>query len=227
MKYIRRALVALFVLSISLVLTACSFPGVKKTTEKTTTEKNPSALDTNGHFKADRSYTFNFSSKVDGETINVSQRLSFDKDGGAVLTDLSDNSTSSYTYKVENGMITCTDSKSLNDYYYYFEDVIVSADVFLMPGTLDGVAVSQRGTGTLGYVAFLVLNKGDLPAVLANETTNTHKYYKLYKNGTISNSGSRLVYDQLGKFDTENEGRYITTLTVSSKTYPIVVYINE
>lgn len=203
----------------------------KTTTEKTTTTPASELINDNGIFTIARSYTFNFSSQSEG--ITVSQRLSFDTNGNMTLTNLDTNAEKEYTYSIDDtNLITCTskaDSTNI-DYYYYFVDVIVSADSFLMPGTLDGEAVSQRGTGTLGYVAFIKLNKGDLPAVLSNDSA-TNKYYAIRKNGTLGTTAKNVIADQLGLFDTATARRYATTLTVGSgssqKICPVIVVVQD
>ena len=115
------------------------------------------------------------------------------------------------------------------DYYYYYVDIIVSADLFLMPGTLDGEAVSQRGSTTIGQVSYIIINKDDVPAVLSNDSSNKNKYYALHKNGTVSTSGTKVKADQLGRFDSSTVGVYATTLTVgsgtSAKVNPVIVNV--
>ena len=211
-------------------LTACDFNFFKKSTKKTTEDKSEIK---NGLFKENRSYSFNYNKteKISGEEVKtvISWNMKFDKDGNVELKDLGSNTTIEYTYTVGNNLITCTNKTNPDniDYYYYYDTVIVSADLFLMPGTLDGVAVSQNGTGTLAYVSYVMLTKGDLPAVLSKDKSNLNKYYALKKNGTVATSGSYVIADQLGKFDTSAAGRYVTTLTVGSKTFPVIVYVEE
>jgi len=243
MKLLRKILALVMVFSLGLVLVGCDMLK-KKDSTKTTKKPNKSDLTTtrptvskekpiveNGLFVLARSYTFNYnkSTKVDGVTYNVtmSLRLAFDTAGSATLVDLKGEAdTIEYTYTIDNRIITCTNKSNSNiDYYYYYEDVIVSADIFLMPGTLDGAAVSQAGTGTLAYCAYVVLKQGDIPAVLASDSSNTNKYYTLRKNGTFSTTGKYVIADQLELFNTTAKGKYVTTMQVSKKAYPVVVCV--
>ena len=243
MKIIKRLFALVCILTTTLLLAGCSF--MKKDSGSTTTKKptknnlttarptvsKEKPIVENGLFVLARSYTFNYnkSTKVNGETVNVtmSLRLSFDTEGNATLKDLKEEAADvNYTYSIDNRLITCTNKTTSSvDYYYYYEDVVVSADVFLMPGTLDGAAVSQAGTGTLAYCAYVVLKQGDIPAVLANDSSNTNKYYTLRKNGTFSTSGKYVIADQLEKFDTTTKGKYVTTMQVSKTAYPVVVCV--
>ena len=242
MKLIKRLFALVCIFTTTILLAGCSF--LKKDDNGTTKKPNKQDLTTarptvskekpiveNGLFVLDRSYTFNYNntSKVDGETINVtmSLRLAFDTKGNATLVDLSgDTDTKEYTYTIDTRLITCTNKETNKvDYYYYYENVIVSADLFLMPGTLDGAAVSQLGTGTLAYCAFVVLKQGDVPAVLAKDKSNTNKYYTLRKNGTFSTSGNYVIADQLELFNTAVKGTYVTTMQVSKTSYPVVVCV--
>ena len=208
----------------------------KTTTEKTTTTPASELINDNGIFTIARSYTFNYShtEKIAGEdvTTTISQRLSFDTAGNVTLTNLSTNATKEYTYSIDDtNLMTCIskDDTTNIDYYYYFVDIIVSADLFLMPGTLDGESVSQRGTTTIGQVSYIIIKQGDVPAVLSNDTSNENKYYSLRKNGTLGTSGTRVKADQLAKFDSTTIGRYATTLTVgsgsSAKVNPVIVNV--
>lgn len=208
----------------------------KTTTEKSTTTPASELVNDNGIFTVARSYTFNYShtEKISGEdvTTTISQRLAFDTEGNVTLTNLSTSATKEYTYSIDDtNLMTCISKEDTTkiDYYYYFVDIIVSADLFLMPGTLDGESVSQRGTTTIGQVSYIIIKQGDVPAVLSNDSSNENKYYALRKNGTLGTSGTRVKADQLAKFDSSAIGRYATTLTVGSgssqKINPVIVNV--
>ena len=73
----------------------------------------------------------------------------------------------------------------------------------------------------------------NLPELVKNRCKKAagmeNMYYTIRKNGTLSNSGTRSVADQLGLFDTSEAKRYATTLTVgsgsSAKKCPVIVLV--
>lgn len=239
MKTIKRLLSLVLLAICGLSLVACDFNNILSTANKVKSEAIKSAselgdgIDKDGHFEEDRSYTVAYShtSKVDGkeETVTISLKLQFKKDGKFVYVNQQSGDTENYTYKIEDGLIKCYQDNNIKLYYYYYEDVVVEASVLLLCGTRDGVAVSQRGTGTLGYVAYVMLNVGDTASALTTDKSNENMYYTVRKNGTLSNSGTRIVSDQLGLFDTSEAKRYATTLTVgsgsSAKRVPVIVLV--
>ncbi|MCR5564971.1 MAG: hypothetical protein K6F59_04200 [Gammaproteobacteria bacterium] len=236
MKTIKRLLSLVLLAICGLSLVACDFNNIISTANKVKSEAIKSAtglvdgIDKDGHFEEDRSYTVAYShTDKDNVTVTISLNLQFKKDGKFIYVDQENNETINYTYKIEDGLIKCYQESNLIRYYYYYEDVVVEASVLLLCGTRDGVTVSERGTGTLGYVAYIMLNVGDTKSALTTDKSNENMYYTIRKNGTLSSTGKRVVADQLGLFDTSEAKRYATTLTVgtgsSAKKCPVIVLV--
>ena len=230
MKLLKKIIGGLALGALSLSLVACDFNAFKKKVDteanKIVTKANQAVdgIDKNGHFEEDRSYLCNISGEL-----NISLRITFKKNGDSQIINVADNSvTTEYTYKAEGNLITCTNkANSKLSYYYLYGDVIVEASAIAnICATREGVAVSQRGTSIIGYVAYVSLNKGDVQAVLCDDKSNTNYYYKVLAKGDISTSKSRIIYDQLGKFDTSKEGTYVTTITINKKLYPAIVSVS-
>lgn len=237
MKLLKKILGAVCLSCLSVSLVACDLQQAKnepyknKTTVNNKIDNAIDGVDKDGHFEEDRGYTVNYainSAKVNKTTIKLEflMEYSFKTNGKAHYKDVKNNIEKDYTYKVSDKVITLTNTSSgATEYLYYYENVIVSGDLAAVPGTLDGVAVSQMGTGTLGYVSTIVLAKGADKSALNDTTDNENKYYAVRKNGTISTSGTRIKADQIAKFDTSTEGTYLTTINISGKTYPAIVHV--
>lgn len=236
MKTMKRLLSFLLLALCAFSLAACDFNNIISSVKKVQSNvQKPigqliDGVDENGHFEENRNYTIAYShtEKVDGkdETTTINVTLVFSKEGTLTYSVLGDGGdTYTYQYVVEDGLIKCSQDGKVVKYFYYYADVLVEAGLLLLVATKDGVAVSQAGTGTLGSVAFVVLNQNDTKSALTDDKSNENMYYTLRKNGTISTSGKRVIADQLGKFDTSEKGMYATTLKVGSKTYPVIVLV--
>ena len=235
MKLFKKLLATATLSALSLSLVACDFqkaenkPYENKTTVNNKIEEATDGVDKNGHFEDDRGYTVNVtrnSAKENKTTVTYTYLMeySFKKDGTVHYEDKKNNLKSDYTYVVKDKVITLT-NEFQTTYLYYYDNVIVTGDLLSLPGTLDGVAVSQMGTTTIGYVSTVILAQGDDKNVLTTATTNENKYYAVKKNGTISTSGTRIQADQLAKFDTSKQQTYLTTINISGKTYPAIVHV--
>ena len=233
MKLLKKILAGVTLSTLSLSLVACDLQKAEnKQYENKTTVNNKIVEATdgikNGKFEENKGYTINFSHTVKENktsvTIEYLAEFSFKTDGTVHYKDVKNNIEKDYTYNISDKVITLTNDGK-NEYLYYYGNVIVTGDIFSLPGTLDGVAVSQMGTTTIGYVSTVVLNQGADKTALADATTNENKYYAVRKNGTISTSGKRILADQLAKFDTTTKGSYLTTINISGKTYPAIVHV--
>ena len=234
MKLIKKIIGGISLSFLSLSMVACDLkkaenkPYENKTTVNNKVQDAIDGVDKNGHFEEDRGYTINYKQTVkENKTTIILEYLAeykFKKNGSVHYKDVKNNIEKDYTYKVKDKVITLTKDGS-EEYLYYYDNVIVTGDIMSLPGTLDGVAVSQMGTSTIGYVSTVILNQGDDKGVLTNNTDNNNKYYAVRKNGTVSTSGTRIQADQLAKFDTTSKGTYLTTINISGKTYPAIVHI--
>lgn len=235
MKTMKRLLSFLLLALCAFSLAACDFNNIISSVKKVESNvQKPIAqlidgVDENGHFEENRNYAIAYShtEKVDGkdETTTITVALAFNKNGTLTYSDQENGGSYTYQYVVEDGLIKCSQDGKIVKYFYYYADVLVEAGILLLVATKDDVAVSQAQSGTLGYVAFVVLNQNDTKSALTNDKSNENMYYTLKKNGNISTSGTRVKADQLGKFDTSEKGMYATTLKVGSKTYPVIVLV--
>ena len=234
MKAIKKVLGAFALSALSLSLVACDFskaenkPYENKTTVNNKIDEATDGIDKNGHFEENKSYTINYSKTIKENktsvTIEYLAEYSFKKDGSVHYKDVKNNIERDYSYSIKDKVITLTNNGS-NEYLYYYENVIVTGDAMSATGTLDGVAVSQMGTTTIGYVSTIILAQGADKSSLADNTNNENKYYAVRKNGTLGTSGKRILADQIAKFDTSSKGTYVTTINISGKTYPAIVHI--
>ncbi len=235
MKTMKRLLSFVLLALCAFSLAACDFNNIISSVKKVQSNvQKPIAqlidgVDENGHFEENRNYTIAYShtEKVDGQnvTTTITVSLQFNKNGELVYADQENGNVFNYQYIVEDGLIKCSQEGKIVKYFYYYADVLVEAGILLLVATKDDVAVSQAGSGTLGSVAFVILNQNDTKSALTDDKSNENMYYTLRKNGTISTSGTRVKADQLGKFDTSEKGMYATTLKVGSKTYPVIVLV--
>lgn len=234
MKAIKKVIGAFALSALSLSLVACDFkkaenkPYENQTKVTNKIDDATDGIDKNGHFEEDKGYTINYSKTVKENktsvTIEYLAEYSFKKGGSVHYKDVKNSIEKDYSYTIKNNVITLTKDGS-EEYLYYYGNVIVTGDAMSTTGTLDGVAVSQMGTTTIGYVSTVILAKGADKSALADNTNNENKYYPVRKNGTLGTTGKRILADQLAKFDTSSSGSYVTTINISGKTYPAIVHI--
>lgn len=179
-------------------------------------------------------------------TINYSRKYQFYNDGTLVVTDLGSGEELSFEYEIKANIIRYYD-KTKELFLDYYEDVIVQPVTFAgvtvtyFTGIKDGVVVSERGTGVLGYHFEINVNKGDLPSVFNGYKSKSSSHpaskglsYKIQKNGKIPSStkGISTVYsglnpDQILGYDSSKVGNFIVDVVLNKITYKAVLHVTE
>lgn len=195
-------------------------------------------VSSDGYFRNERKYNANGNGQ--------SYTLTFDKQGGLEIKDLSDESTKEYTYKVIDNLIEVKTKgeNPVTDYIDYCENVLLitthtrdeetnrSTITGGMTAILEGYVASEKGSTTIGFHVELVVKKGDVPAVLTGKKGSDGFAYAIKANGTwadkISSPTKYLAADQIApnQFDTTEVGTKLVDVTINSKTYkaPFVVW---
>ena len=238
---LKKMIISVLCLGGVLTMTGCDLSNLWNNKERTANDAIDDIVDktkytSEGYFRSEKVYNANGSGK--------SYVLSFDKQGGLEIEDLSDNSTIEYTYKVIDNLVEVKD-KSENPITNYLDlcddDNLIFVPNILrgddnyqslvggMVAVLQGVVASEKAKSTCGYHISIVVKKGDLPAVLKNDKSSKGLAYAIYKNGTWNEKASKYIAaDQIapGQFDTSEVGTKLVDVTINSKTYkaPFVVW---
>ena len=173
----------------------------------------------NEKFTVEKLYIFAGMFKfLDSPETQYDIRYSFKTDGTMFVKDAVKNEESTGTYKVKDKMIyTYNAAGEESDTFFYYDNVIMLAS--LVPVTLarDGSAVSQKGTGTLGYYAVIQCHVGDSLGVLTGKADSAGYYVTLRNNGTFATSRSYVNSDQIVStdFDTTSAGTKIIKITIT------------
>ena len=223
-------------------LAGCNLTNLFNNKERTVNDIVDDASDTvtfssEGYFRSERVYNANGN--------NQSYVLTFDKQGGLEIKDLSDNSVIEYTYKaIDNLLEVKTKGEDPQTSYIDFcENVLFvpthshsenNRQTFIggMTAILEGYVASEKSASVIGYHTEIVVKKGDLPAVLTGKKGSDGVSYAIKANGTwndkISSPTKYISADQIapGEFDTSEVGTKIVNVTINSKTYkvPFVVW---
>ena len=149
------------------------------------------------------------------------------------------DTTATYTYKVDSNLIEITDANGNVEYLDYYENVlfhgkyekdssVVGKYTFKNEGYvgyLDGYPAALRSASTaIGYHFALNVNVGDEKSVFTNsKSTSKGLYYKIFENATVKPEASNSYYVSASMIkvdiDTTTAGINFTTVTVSNKEY--------
>ena len=264
MKGLKKIIAGIGAFALALSMASC-FPGSSSDSNKgsnqqskdvTSSKANDNEVIKDGIFVNDTLYNVNGQCTLSANeelgldedyTINYSRKYKFNNDGTLLVTDLGTSEELSFEYEITANIIRYYNQT--NEYFLdYYEDVIVQPVTFMgvtvtyFTGVKNGVVVSERGTGILGYHFEINVNKGDLPAVFNGKKTATSSYpaskgltYKIYKNGKIpSNSkGISTIYTGLNsdqiitEFDSSKVGNFIIDVVLNKTTYKAVLHVTE
>ena len=149
------------------------------------------------------------------------------------------DTTATYTYKVDSNLIEITDANGNVEYLDYYENVlfhgkyekdasVVGKYTFKNEGYvgyLDGYPAALRSSSTAaGYHINLQVNVGDTKTVFtSSKSTSKGLYYKIFENATVKPLASDSYYVSSSMIkvdiDTTTAGINFTTVTLNSKEY--------
>ena len=191
------------------------------------------SVNSEGHFTNET--IFHLKHSTSGEKIEYT----FAPSGTLTTKFVWNDTTATYTYKVDSNLIEITDASGNVEYLDYYENVlfhgtyekdasVVGKYTFKNEGYvgyLDGYPAALRSSSTaIGYHFALNVNVGDAKSVFTNsKSTSKGLYYKIFENATVKpeTSNSNYVSSSMIKvdIDTSTAGINFTTVTLNSKEY--------
>ena len=201
----------------------------KKATCKITVVDYPVIVDKK--FSNNCTYIYSGTFEFMGNSVEYDTRYTFKTDGTATITDVVKSTTKNRTYKVDDGMLFIYDGETLEDKFFYYNYVLLSASV--MPVTLikDGSGISESGgTGLLGYYAIIETSVNSSLGVLTGEEGSAGYYVKLQKNGKLVENRIEYVKgDQISSsaFDenVKTKGTYIVKINIGGTLYNCLLIV--